>query len=417
MASPAQPVRTEEEAQFQLLQWRYQIVGQSQSLREAMRLLLQVAPTELPVLITGETGTGKELFARAIHGLSPRRRYPFVSLNCAAIPETLLESELFGHVRGAFTGATSDRQGFFEVAHQGTLFLDEIGDMPLSIQAKVLRVLENGEFSPLGSSEIRRVDVRLIAATNRDLERAVQEGTFRQDLYYRLNAVRIHLPPLRERPEDIPVLVEYFAARTCERLGITFEGIAPEALELLQHYPWPGNVRELRNLIETLITLERGAYITAEMVQRYLPRVSPGQSGVPEPVPVERAIVAVGRARGEAAPPAAFDTVLLYRVLLDMRSELAEVRRALQLLLPSVEALREQLAALEEHLGQRQEGADEGIRLRDEADFRLDDIERRLIIAALKRFGGNRRQAARALGISERTLYRKLAQYGLGDIL
>ncbi|GBD06816.1 Nitrogen assimilation regulatory protein [bacterium HR21] len=414
MASSAQPVRTEEEAQFQLLQWRYGIVGQSEALRQAMRLLLQVAPTELTVLITGETGTGKELFARAIHGLSPRRRHPFVSLNCAAIPETLLESELFGHVRGAFTGATSDRQGFFEVAHQGTLFLDEIGEMPLSTQAKVLRVLESGEFSPLGSSEIRRVDVRLIAATNRDLERAVREGTFRQDLYYRLNAVRIHLPPLRERPEDIPVLVEYFAARICERLGITFEGIAPEALELLQRYPWPGNVRELRNVVETLLTLERGAYITAEMVQRYLQRAAPGESG--EAVPVERAIVAVGRARNEPALPAAFDTTLLYRVLLDMRSELAELRRALQFLLPSIEALREQLATLEHRVEQPKE-AEEGIRLRDEADFRLDDIERRLIIAALKRFGGNRRLAARALGISERTLYRKLAQYGLGDIL
>ena len=415
MATTPQPVRTEEEAQFQLLQWRYGIVGQSPALRQAMRLLLQVAPTDLTVLITGETGTGKELFARAIHGLSPRRRFPFVSLNCAAIPETLLESELFGHVRGAFTGATTDRQGFFEVAHQGTLFLDEIGEMPLATQAKVLRVLESGEFSPLGSSEIRRVDVRLIAATNRDLERAVQEGTFRQDLYYRLNTVRIHLPPLRDRPEDIPLLVEYFAARICERLGIEFEGIAPEALLLLQQQPWRGNVRELRNVLETIITLERGAYITPEIVRRYLQQSSAGEAAV-SPVPAERAIVALGRSRGEAASPAPFDTHLLYRVLLDMRSELAELRRALQFLLPTLEALQAHLQELTQRVEQRDEEG-EGIRLRDEADFRLDDIERRLIIAALKRFGGNRRLAARALGISERTLYRKLAQYGLGDIL
>lgn len=412
MATPTQPVAVEE-AQFQLLQWRYGIVGRSEPLRQAMRMLLEVAPTDLTVLLTGETGTGKELFARALHGLSPRRRFPFVSLNCAAIPETLLESELFGHVRGAFTGATNDRQGFFEVAHRGTLFLDEIGEMPLATQAKVLRVLETGEFSPLGSSEIRRVDVRVIAATNRDLEAAVREGSFRQDLYFRLNTVRIHLPPLRERPEDIPILVEYFAAQTCQKLGIEFEGITPEALALLERYPWPGNVRELRNLVETLVTLERGALITEERVRRYLRSSNMGVSSQ-EPVPVERAIVVAERSRGESAPLAAFDIGLLYRVLLDMRSELAEVRRALQLLLPQLTALQEHVAAL----AAAQQGEDEGVlRLKTEADFRLEDIERRLIVAALKRFGGNRRLAARALGISERTLYRKLAQYGLGDVL
>ncbi len=416
MASPsrrAAAIVPEEEAQFQLLQWRYGIVGRSEALRKAMRLLLQVAPTELTVLITGETGTGKELFARAIHGLSPRRRFALVSLNCAALPETLLESELFGHVRGAFTGATSDRQGFFEIANHGTLFLDEVGDMPLSTQAKVLRVLETGEFSPLGSSEIRQVDVRLIAATNRDLEEAVRRGTFRQDLYYRLNTVRLHLPPLRERPEDIPLLVEYFAARTCQKLGIEFEGIADEALALLQQWPWPGNIRELRNVVETLVTLEGGAFITPEMVRRYLqPTASPEHAQGYEPVPTERAIILSHKpAGGETL--ASFDTALLYRVLLDMRSELSELRRTLQALLPAVRELHEVVDSLRR--GAEQQG-DAVVQLRDEADFRLDDIERRLIIAALKRFGGNRRLAARALGISERTLYRKLAQYGLGDM-
>ncbi len=419
MASPSQRVIAEEEAQFQLLQWRYGIVGHSEALRRAMRLLLQVAPTELTVLITGETGTGKELFARALHGLSPRRRFAFVSLNCAAIPETLLESELFGHVRGAFTGATTDRQGFFEVAHRGTLFLDEIGDMPLSTQAKVLRVLETGEFSPLGSSEVRRVDVRIVAATNRDLEAAVRQGAFRQDLYYRLNTVRIHLPSLRERPEDIPLLVEYFASRVCERLGIEFEGIAPEALNMLQQQPWHGNVRELRNFVETLVTLERGAYITPEIVQQYLSQLQPASVERPleyEPVPTERAIVMLGRERSGGGALASFDTTLLYRVLLDMRSELSELRRALQAFLPLLYGLQESVEQLrQEGVGQR--GEESVIPIRGEADFRLEDMERRLIIAALKHFGGNRRQAARALGISERTLYRKLAQYGLGDIL
>lgn len=418
MASPprrATAIVAEEEAQLQLLQWRYGIVGRSEALRQAMRLLLQVAPTELTVLLTGETGTGKELFARALHGLSPRRRFALVSLNCAALPETLLESELFGHVRGAFTGATSDRQGFFEIADRGTLFLDEVGDMPLSTQAKVLRVLETGEFSPLGSSEIRRVDVRILAATNRDLEEAVRRGAFRQDLYYRLNTVRIHLPPLRERPEDIPLLVEYFATRTCEKLGIEFEGIADEALVLLQQQLWPGNVRELRNVMETMVTLERGAFITAEMVQRYLPSAAVSGAGPAyEPVPSERAIVTVGYKSSETEVLASFDTTLLYRVLLDIRSELSELRRMVQILLPVVQELHGAVEHLRQGVEQRQE--DTVVQLRDEADFRLDDIERRLIIAALKRFGGNRRLAARALGISERTLYRKLAQYGLGDI-
>ncbi|MCS6965772.1 MAG: sigma 54-interacting transcriptional regulator, partial [Candidatus Kapabacteria bacterium] len=291
---------------------------------------------------------------------------------------------------------------------------DEIGDMPLATQAKVLRVLETGEFSPLGSSEIRRVDVRLIAATNRDLEAAVHRGSFRQDLYYRLNAVRIHLPALRERPEDIPVLVEYFAARVCERLGIEFRGIALEAMDLLQQHPWTGNVRELRNLVETLITLERGAYITPEMVQRYLQQASSPQRFLGyEPVPTERAIVAVGRGQMEPAPLAAFDVHLLYRVLLDMRSELAELRRSVHALSSVTQALREVMAALPQQVGQR-EDEETCIRLNNAADFRLEDVERRLITAALKYFGGSRRLAARALGMSERTLYRKLAQYGLG---
>lgn len=412
--SPVQLTKgAEEEAQFQLLQWRYGIVGQSAALRQALRLLLQVASTDLTVLLTGETGTGKELFARAIHGLSPRRRSAFVSINCAAIPETLLESELFGHVRGAFTGATSDRQGFLEVADRGTLFLDEIGEMPLALQAKLLRVLETGEFSPLGSSEVRRVDIRLIAATNRDLESAVREGSFRRDLYYRLNTVRIHLPPLRERPEDIPLLVEYFAAKTCERLGIEFEGIDPQALELLQQQPWPGNVRELRNLVETVITLERGAYLTPELVQRYLQQMAPVEQplAVYEPVPAERAIVVAGRSQEARSVPAAFDIGLLYRVLLDIRSELGDLRRGLQ----AVGSLLQELQEVLGRLRYQDDTDDAVIRLRNEADFRLEDIERRLIIAALKRFGGNRRLAARVLGISERTLYRKLAQYGLGE--
>jgi len=196
---------------IQLLQLRYGIIGKSPLIVEAIEQLIQVAPTDLTVLITGETGTGKDVFARAIHGLSPRRKAPFISVNCGAIPETLLESELFGHEKGAFTGAVEQRKGFFEVANNGTIFLDEIGEMPIGTQVKLLRVLESGEFTRLGSTQVIKVNVRIIAATNRDLAYEVRKGTFREDLYYRLKAVHLHLPPLRKRPEDVPLLVEYIA--------------------------------------------------------------------------------------------------------------------------------------------------------------------------------------------------------------
>jgi len=384
-------------AALRLLQLRYGIIGQSPLILDAIEQLLQVAPTDLTVLITGETGTGKDVFARAIHGLSPRRKAPFISVNCGAIPETLLESELFGHEKGAFTGAVEQRKGFFEVADGGTIFLDEIGEMPLGTQVKLLRVLESGEFTRLGSTKVIHVDVRLVAATNRDLAYEVRQGTFREDLYYRLNAVHLHLPPLRKRPEDIPLLVEFFATKVAERIGAHYEGIDDEAIELLQQHNWRGNIRELRNLVETLVTIGHGRRITAEDVRRYLKREE-----IPEPT---RALVLHAAAHAAESHP--IDLALIYHTLLQLQAEMSAVRAA--------------LAALAERIAQWQtlaapQRTEDDIFNRDPDDFRLDEMERRLIVAALKRFNGSRRSAARALGISERTLYRKLHEYNLTEM-
>ena len=220
-----------------------------------MTRLLQVAPTDLTVLVTGETGTGKEVFAHAVHELSTRKKAPFVSVNCGAIPETLLESELFGAEKGAFTGSVEQRKGFFETANRGTIFLDEIGEMPIATQVKLLRILESGEYSRLGSSDMLKVDVRVVAATNRDLAYEVRQGRFRQDLYFRLNSVNIHLPPLRQHPEDIELLAEHFALRAAEKNDLVYGGVDPLALNLLNQRPWPGNVRELKAFVERAVLI------------------------------------------------------------------------------------------------------------------------------------------------------------------
>lgn len=394
-----------------LLQLRYGIIGTSAPMRRAIERLVQVAPTNLTALITGETGTGKEVFANAIHGLSKRKKHPFVSVNCGAIPETLLESELFGHEKGAFTGAVEQRKGFFETAHLGTIFLDEIGEMPIATQVKLLRVLENGEFSRIGSSTVLKVDVRVVAATNRDLEYEVRRGNFRQDLFFRLNSVHIVLPPLRQHPEDIPLLVESFAQRCCEKNNMEFEGISDDALEVLQNLPWHGNVRELRNIIETMVTLEQGEFITPEMLRRYItPTLPPPTEGR------ETAIVHVPNA--ERNEP---DLNIIYRSLLEMRHDITDVKRVLQAMIESLPNIQfaqfsQPEETIEEALQPETKVEETTHRIILEDDFRLEEAERKLIIASLKRFEGNRRLASKALGISERTLYRKLGEYNLTDL-
>lgn len=355
----------------------------------------RVAPTDLTILLVGESGVGKEVFAQAVHKLSPRREKPVLSINCGAIPETLLESELFGHEKGAFTGAVESRKGIFEAADEGTIFLDEIGEMSVSTQVKLLRVLESGEFTRVGSTEQRRTDVRVVAATNRDLENAVVKGEFRQDLYYRLNSAKIHIPSLRERKEDIQLLFAYFAYKVAARLNLPFGGVTPEAIDVLTEYPWPGNVRELKNFTELIITLEQEKKITADSVFQHL------DTSMIRPTENPSAIVHL-----KGRTPEQAERELIYRALIDLRNEVVELKdivrgtgggtiapeRAERFALPPRPSSPEELV----------QGLEE---------MNLESMERTMILSALKRYHNNRRRAADALGISERTLYRKLNQY------
>lgn len=390
---------------FHLLQLRYGIIGNSKVMQDAMARLMQTAPTDLTVLITGETGTGKEIFANALHGLSKRKKFPFVSVNCAAIPETLLESELFGHEKGAFTGAIEQRKGFFEVAHHGTIFLDEIGEMPIGTQSKLLRILESGEFTRLGSSSTHKVDVRIIAATNRNIEEEIQTGFFRQDLYFRLKNVQLDLPPLRNRIDDIPILVDYFGKQVCEKLSIKFEGVAPDSINILKTLPWPGNVRELKNLIETIITLEQTSYITPEIISRYIAHALPPHDVTP--MARDKSLIYIPEPEGTKK----FELGIIFRTLLELRNELSEIKRIVEQNTETIEYLRENLPAYQANIAEENP---ESVDIMEKIDnIRLDEMEKKLILKALKQFDGNRRSAADALGISERTLYRKINDYNL----
>jgi DNA-binding NtrC family response regulator len=329
------------------LRGRRQILGDSMALRRVLEVVATVAPTKATVLLQGESGTGKELVARAIHEQSPRRDAPFVTMNCAAMPEGLVESALFGHEKGAFTGATARTQGAFERAHGGTLLLDEISEMRLDLQAKLLRVIQEQEFERVGGQQAIRVDVRLVATTNRDLRAEAEAGKFRQDLFYRLNVVPIHLPSLRERREDIPVLVHHFVSRAASQLGVDITGVAPEAIANLQLRDWPGNIRELANVVERAVILSRGGVLRPELFVEEL------VAGAPSPRLVTPSVASPALAV-PAAPAAAVSSV------------------------PTPEG------------------------------FNLDELERVAIQRALQATGGNRTRAAKLLGISERTLRNKL---------
>ena len=361
------------------------IAGESMQMRKIAEVVEQVAPTDITVLVTGESGVGKEVIAKAIHAASRRSARPMITVNSGAIPEGIIESELFGHERGSFTGASDQRKGYFELADGGTLFLDEIGELPLSSQVKFLRVLENGEFLRVGSSVPRRVNVRVIAATNRDLEAAVRHGSFRADLFFRLRSVNIVVPPLRERPDDIPFFFRLFADEVARKNGIVFRGVAPDAMEVLRAYRWPGNVRELRNTVESMIVLEKGKYIEAEDVRRYLPAEAPaGPDERNLPVHVSRSVEQAERE-------------LILRALLELKGNIMELKAMLDEQRQALDATKRGPVA-----GTAAESA-----------MSLEEMEHRLIAEALARSKGNRRMAARALNISERTLYRKIKEYHL----
>jgi transcriptional regulator with PAS, ATPase and Fis domain len=388
-----------------LLRNQFGLVGISAKMIDVYRTILKVAPTDLNVLITGETGTGKEVIANAIHKLSKRKKFPFISVNCGAIPETLLESELFGHEKGAFTGAYEQRKGYFEVANKGTMFLDEIGEMPIGTQVKLLRVLETGEFNRLGSTEVRKVDVRVLAATNKVLEEEIYKGTFRQDLYYRLKNLHIHLPPLRERPEDIPVLIDYFAEKTCARLGIQYQGISPNALNILRGLQWEGNVRELKNLIETIIQFEKTGFISHDILKKYIPPALPPY--IISEQPKEASLVHIPKT---TEVPPGLDVV--FKTLLELKKDIGFLKEAVNDLNSKIDALGSNIIELKPEAYHIVEA--DGFPNISSENLNLENIEKEIIAYTLKKFNGNRRLSAKELGISERTLYRKIKQYNLG---
>jgi DNA-binding NtrC family response regulator len=382
------------------LQERTAIAGESKGVQEVLVRIEQMAPVSSTVLILGESGTGKELVAKAIHDLSPRRGKAFIAVNCAALPETLLESELFGHEKGAFTGAAERRLGRFELADGGTIFLDEIGEIPFSVQVKLLRVLESRTFFRLGGTQPIRVDVRVIAATNRALREAVQLGEFRDDLYYRLNVLNIYLPPLRERREDVPLLVRRFIrefARTHDR---EFRGITPEAMERLVNAPWPGNVRQLRNLIESMVVLAPGTEIRPSDIPA---DIFEGPNLVPMRLP---------GAGGGQREVGAQELEFILRNLVDLRLQVEELRRRLDEGPQRVQVIELSDASLVGEISQIAENDPlETVVYR--AGMTMADVEKAVIEAALREFRGNRRRAAEELEIGERTLYRKIKAYQL----
>jgi transcriptional regulator with GAF, ATPase, and Fis domain len=364
------------------------LVGETPQMRQVKALIRQVAPTDITVLITGESGTGKELVAHAIHELSGRARSPLVTVNCGAIPEGIFESEIFGHVRGAFTSADRTRKGYFEMADGGTIFLDEIGEMPLEAQAKILRVIEMGQFMKVGSSLPEKSDVRVIAATNRDLAEAVTVGQFRQDLYFRLKAVNIVLPPLRERRDDVPLLVNVFLDEIIRRHKIARPHISEGALNLLKNAYWEGNVRELNNFLESLVILERGSSLDETVVGRYLRQTSRPSTYLPVHVP-----------RG-----AGMDRDVLVNLLLDLKRDLDEIKSYLY----HKDGFRVPTPAPEPLYTNGEVLTDDASQVPT-----LEELEKDQIQKTLREVRGNRRKAATTLGISERTLYRKIKEYGL----
>src|SRR5213596_1425282 len=393
------------------LQARTGILGESPAIQEVLVKIEQMAPVSATVLIEGESGTGKELVAHAIHVLSPRRAKPFIAVNCAAIPETLLESELFGHEKGAFTGAAERRLGRFELAEGGTIFLDEVGEMPPATQVKTLRVLEDRSFFRVGGTQAIKVDVRVIAATNKSLKEEVALGRFRDDLFYRLNVLYIYLPPLRERKTDIPLLVRRFTpefAREHSRPGHLFKGITPEALQILVDAEWPGNIRQLRNLIESMVMLAPEGEIRASDIPKdirehggMLPMrlLGPG-----------RDVGGVGGAGGVGTQELEF----IFRSLVELKLQVEELRRRLEERPPRVEVI--EVGPGSGVSGSVTSGVAEAAHEADvvyRPGMTMADVERAAIEAALRETQGNRRKAAEVLGIGERTLYRKLKAYAL----
>jgi DNA-binding NtrC family response regulator len=408
--------------EIQSIKNRFGIIGNSPALNHALNTAVQVANTDLSVLIVGESGVGKEVFSMIIHALSPRKHNPFIAVNCGAIPEGTIDSELFGHEKGSFTGAVDARKGYFETVNGGTIFLDEIGEMPLGTQARLLRVLETGEFIRVGSSKVQKTDVRVIAATNRDLLEHTQNGKFRQDLYYRLSTVPIRVPALRDRREDIPLLFRKFAADFSERYKTTSVQLDAAAQQLLLTYPWPGNVRELKNIAEQISVLSTDKVITADVLQHFLP-----QKDMPS-----RSLALVGPSHNGSSSDFTNERDILYKLFFDLKKDMNDLKQlvfdmahhqgytpadpASGPLLPvynNMESANVNTPTYHQATPILIDAKDHHEEV--EESLLLADREKEFITKALKKHKGRRRDAAVELGISERTLYRKIKEYDIEE--
>lgn len=399
---------------------RFGIIGNSPDLNYALSVAARVAPTTLTVLITGESGVGKEIFSLVIHQYSARKHGPFIAVNCGAIPEGTIDSELFGHVKGSFTNALDDRKGYFETVNGGTIFLDEVGELPAGTQSRLLRVLETGEFIRVGSSKVQKTDVRVVAATNVDLHQLISEGRFREDLFYRLNTVPIQVPALRDRKEDIYLLFRKFSTDFAEQYRTTPVQLDEEAVELLRNYDWPGNIRELKNVAEQVSVLSKDRLVSAEELRRFLPAKR------------KNILPAIARLNGTHNTDFS-ERELLYKVLFDMRRDLNDLKsfvlhmaetNQLKTELPGNSGLFNGVESYTEHPSESKE-QHHALMIEHPKSFEhhetveeslsLVDKEKELIIKALRKHKGKRKDAALDLGISERTLYRKIKEYSINE--
>lgn len=414
-------------SKLQIIKQRYNVVGNCDALNRALDVALQVAPTDLSVLIIGESGVGKEIIPRVIHDNSPRKREKYFAINCGSIPEGTIDSELFGHEKGSYTGAIGESEGYFGIANKGTLFLDEVGELPMATQARLLRVLETGEYIRVGGQEIRKTNVRIVAATNVNMRKAISEGKFREDLYYRLNTIPINMPPLRERGNDILLLFRLFAMQMAEKYKLPKITLDDEAKQVMRRYKWPGNVRQLKNITEQMSVIAEKRVIDREEILRFIPQDTES---------TELALVD----KGQGSHSYESEREILYKILYELRGNVSDLRRDLNNVRKQLETYRElEETAHYRHLATEgaqtlpattqdafrpddkevEDAVAEEIQetrpQKEEESLNLNDNQRQMVVRALERNNGNRKKAAQELGISDRTLYRRIKEYGLED--
>ena len=407
-------------SELQKVKQRYNIVGNCDALNRALDVALQVAPTDLSVLIVGESGVGKEIIPRVIHDNSPRRREKYFAINCGAIPEGTIDSELFGHEKGSYTSAVGESEGYFGTANKGTIFLDEVGELPLATQARLLRVLETGEYIRVGGQKIMKTDVRIVAATNVNMRKAISEGRFREDLYYRLNTIPIQMPALRDRGEDILLLFRLFAMQMAEKYRLPRITLTEDAQQQMLRYKWPGNVRQLKNITEQMSVLSEKRIIDSDVLSLFIPQDQESTQ-----------LAVIG---GDGAHSYEDERELLYKILYELRGNVSDLRRDMNSLRKQLDEARQlggaasfggittidsgngSLTPVRQSSTERSQNNVEDAdaeEIREPESLNLNDLSRQMLEKALERNGGNRKKAAQELGISDRTLYRRLKQYGL----